>query len=49
MDFDSAADYVEAIIADLRDRSELGDAFDSLSPETQAEIEFAWTDILMEG
>jgi len=49
MDSSSAEDYVDRIIADLRDRADLGDSFDMICSEIQEEIRERWVTILMEG
>lgn len=49
MSYEEAADYVEQILADVRDRAGLGDELDRIDEETQEEIREQWIKILMEG
>jgi len=49
VDYNSAKDYVESIISDLRDRSGIGDEYDCIDEEIQEEIRERWIKILMEG
>lgn len=44
-----ALNATEAIIAELRDRSGLSDAWDQIDEETQIEITFAWASIIADA